>query len=354
MRRPGFEWDEPPSELERALLDAARNDRIPAALQARMAEALRVQAPPAPSPPAPSPGPDVRWALPKLSLWGSLGALMLVGAGYVVFGTGARLEPAPHLDADPARKQASVVRQSASGAGHSGGPRTGQGSPELHRGPSASSTISRGAVGSPNPTHQPRAPEARPARAGQAARIAPRGAGQAEAPPLGPAQEPLPRPLSGHPAGSRAAAAFAPRRSGSAHAADGVRHGATPLGRIPPPSAAGERSGASGEGAASRAEPSRAPAQRSPASGLQQELALLERARDALRAGAYPQAKRLLHEHGQRFSPGSLKPEADALRVQVLAAAGERAEARRLARRFLERYPAHPLARHVVEPLAQP
>jgi hypothetical protein len=65
---------------------------------------------------------------------------------------------------------------------------------------------------------------------------------------------------------------------------------------------------------------------------LQQELALLDRARRALQRGDAPEAMAALDAHGER---GVLTPEARVLRIEALVLRGDRAGARRLADTFL-------------------
>src|SRR5690606_26967779 len=60
---------------------------------------------------------------------------------------------------------------------------------------------------------------------------------------------------------------------------------------------------------------------------LNEEVALLDRARSAVRAGHPADALTRLDEHSARFPKGSLALEAQVLRVQALAAAGRTEEA---------------------------
>jgi hypothetical protein len=104
------------------------------------------------------------------------------------------------------------------------------------------------------------------------------------------------------------------------------------------------------------APPARASTQRAalaPVASLQEELALLERARHALRTGAQPEAQRLLALHAQLFTHAALEPEAEALRIELWAQRGERARAKRAAEHFLRRYADHPLAPRVTRIAAQ-
>jgi hypothetical protein len=73
--------------------------------------------------------------------------------------------------------------------------------------------------------------------------------------------------------------------------------------------------------------------------GLNEELALLDKARFAVRSGHPSDALARLDEHSARFPKGSLALEAQVLRVQALAGAGRREEASRRAKRILSRSP---------------
>jgi len=80
---------------------------------------------------------------------------------------------------------------------------------------------------------------------------------------------------------------------------------------------------------------------------LAAEVALLDRARGALRTGDLAGALAALDEHAAGFADGALVPEATVIRIDVLVARGARDDARALARDFLTRYPRSPLATRV-------
>jgi hypothetical protein len=80
---------------------------------------------------------------------------------------------------------------------------------------------------------------------------------------------------------------------------------------------------------------------------LREELALLDAARAALAVHESGRALQLLDRHAAEFSRGHLGPEADALRIDAYVQRGASDRAERLSRRFLARYPAHPLAAHI-------
>ena len=82
-------------------------------------------------------------------------------------------------------------------------------------------------------------------------------------------------------------------------------------------------------------------------SSFAEELALLDRARAALRAGAPDRASRTLAQYRKRFAHGALAPEADVLQIETLFASGSSSEAQRLAKQFLSNHPQHPGAARV-------
>lgn len=86
---------------------------------------------------------------------------------------------------------------------------------------------------------------------------------------------------------------------------------------------------------------------------IQEELSLLDRARVAVRSRDGAGALGLLDEHSQRFSHGVFQPEAQVLRIEALAASGERQRAQALGRSFLQHYSGHPLAEHVSKLIAR-
>lgn len=93
--------------------------------------------------------------------------------------------------------------------------------------------------------------------------------------------------------------------------------------------------------AAPLAAPSPAPA---PAGDLRDQIALVDAARTAVKAGSTERALVLLRRYEVSYPGGAFRPEALALRIEALDEAGHAAEARALAREFLTRYPHSPLA----------
>lgn len=73
-------------------------------------------------------------------------------------------------------------------------------------------------------------------------------------------------------------------------------------------------------------------------SHLAEEIALVDSARRALLAGDAATVLRLVGEHEASFASGAFVVERDALRVEALALAGRKAEAKREARRFIQRH----------------
>ncbi len=83
------------------------------------------------------------------------------------------------------------------------------------------------------------------------------------------------------------------------------------------------------------------------AAQLAEEARLLRDAETARRGGDVGLATQRLDEHRRRFPRGALATEREAARILVLCDAGRAAEAKKLAARFLRRYPRSPLADRV-------
>lgn len=86
---------------------------------------------------------------------------------------------------------------------------------------------------------------------------------------------------------------------------------------------------------------------RPPATRLDEQLALIGKARAALETNDAAAAMRTLDSYGAQFPQGALGEEAELLRVRATAQAGDRTGARRLAEAFLIRHPASPYAARV-------
>ena len=72
---------------------------------------------------------------------------------------------------------------------------------------------------------------------------------------------------------------------------------------------------------------------------LREELEALDHARSALLGQSPARALQLVDEYEQRFPKGRLRLEAEALRIDALARAGQHAQAQSRAKRFVERHP---------------
>lgn len=85
----------------------------------------------------------------------------------------------------------------------------------------------------------------------------------------------------------------------------------------------------------------------SPGEGLAEEVASLQEARAALAAGALQRALASLDAHARRFPQGRLGLEAEVLRIEALARAGDHASAAARARAFAAAHPGSPYASRV-------
>lgn len=93
--------------------------------------------------------------------------------------------------------------------------------------------------------------------------------------------------------------------------------------------------------------PARSAARATQAPTLADEVALVARARTALRAGDLAGASDALDAHDRAFPRGALAEEAEALRVEIASRSGDGPRAERLARAFLTRHPSSPHAARV-------
>jgi hypothetical protein len=96
--------------------------------------------------------------------------------------------------------------------------------------------------------------------------------------------------------------------------------------------------------------PAKAPVPRSAERGaetLSLELAALEQSRAALAKREYSTALRLLDDYARRFPKRRLDSEATVLRIEALAARGDRAQALRVGNQFLATHANSPYARRV-------
>ena len=91
-----------------------------------------------------------------------------------------------------------------------------------------------------------------------------------------------------------------------------------------------------------------------PADSLALELAAIEEARGALGKHDYALALRLLDDYSRRFGKRHLDSEATVLRIETLAAKGDRVAATRLGKSFLAGHPNGPYARRVRSLVGEP
>jgi hypothetical protein len=95
------------------------------------------------------------------------------------------------------------------------------------------------------------------------------------------------------------------------------------------------------------APPSRALTREAPEADLNAELAAIEEARRALRTGDGDGALKKLDDYLVRFPRARLREEEESVRVDALAASGNRARARSVGAAFLRTWPASPYAPRV-------
>jgi len=84
-----------------------------------------------------------------------------------------------------------------------------------------------------------------------------------------------------------------------------------------------------------------------PVSDLRGEIALLDAVRAAVAAGSDARALALLRRYEARYPTGTFRPEATALRIEVLARLGQTRQAEALGADFLAAHPDSPLAARV-------
>jgi hypothetical protein len=90
-------------------------------------------------------------------------------------------------------------------------------------------------------------------------------------------------------------------------------------------------------------EPARAPVPVPSSSQLAGEIATLDQAKHAVKAGDAQRALKILDSYDTTFATGALAPEAAALRIEALARAGRRAEAQAALGSFRSSHPESPL-----------
>jgi TolA-binding protein len=306
------------SDLERELLDAGKNETMPAALREQMERALGLYG-------APAAGGQVRarveaatgvkasaivWISAGVVVLGVVGGLVGVRLGSRLFSPGAVVPvAAPAAPEQPARVAApSVAGGEAARVVAVAAPAGSDGAPGL-------------GASAPAATPPPRR-SAAPVRLHSRAHAAASHAGTARA-----AGTPRNHALSS----SSSSESVAPVESAAA-AAD------APVAEAP------ARAVAPSEPKPSAKKVSPARAAVAPPGDLRAEIDLIDGARAALRAGDTAQAMDLLGQHAMHFPHGALAPEETALRVEALMRMGRTAEAKAYARRFVAANPASPLA----------
>ena len=314
------------SDFERELLDAGKNESMPAALREQMERALGLGG-------AAPAGAPVR-ARVEAATGVKASAMVWISAGVVVLGVvggivgsfaGARLGSRlfPPREVAPATARASSEQPAA---------------------PSSAAASSSASAGTPAT-----APGAIPAAPAAAA-----------APAVAPIVHVSPSPIApvrrlvavASLSRSRARIRSAPRHGHDAApvSASSPSTAAAPVApaEVPTPVASSVPADESTPAAPSRAgrstpEPSKGSGP-PPSGDLRAEIDLIDRARAALRAGDTSEALDLLGRHAVRFPHGALAPEETALRVEALMRGGRTAEARAYARRFIAANPASPLS----------
>jgi len=298
------------SDFERELLDAGRNDGMPAAMREQMERALGFSGAAMPATPMRARVEAATGVKASAMVWISAGVVVLGVVGGIV---GARLESRlfpPHAVA-PATALPAVSPSPPSTSSST--------SPSPSSSSSSASAEPRPAPGLAAPARpRVRVAEARSETASKARDRRTRA-------PRSPAKA----APSAAPAASVTAETAAPAAADTAADRSALEPQA-------PAVAARERRPASREGAPR--------ALVAPPGDLRAEIDLIDGARAALRAGETAHALDLLGNHAVHFPRGLLVPEETALRVEALMRLGRTAEARAYARRFVADNPASPLA----------
>ena len=348
------------SDVERELLGAAREDRMPAELEARLRDALAFAPGSAPVPTSASVETAPRASFSdtararslfagKLPLWGMLGVVALAVVGYAVLSryasqpmaAASRQQVAPRMRSsatDQVRAHESVASQ------RDARPPAAPSAPRE----STDVTFANAQVGASS----------------EAASAQPGGAGLRSANALAGARRDA---SSAHEDGAgreasrgqRASMADA-RRDGSARAVarphDGARPEAASLRpraatgadsqAVPPPAAetAAAQTPRSGVSPAHEANSASAHAAHSgEADQLRLEAQLLQLARSALGHGALSEARQWLARYQAQFARGALQPESQVLEIELAVRSGARTAAKTQAQQFLAQHPNHPL-----------
>ncbi len=324
------------SDLERELLEAGKNETMPAALREQMERALGFS--------GAAPGGGHARARVEAATGVKASAIVWISAGVVVLGVvggligslaGARLGPEPARVVAPAVAPATIEPPApppGAAVSSAGGSRVV--APLL---PPAGLEVTPGAGAASAPV----VPPARRAGALAAASMRAHSHSRSHATV---SRADIARAAGtgrGHAASASSSVAKPVAPAESVSAAVGAPPDA-PIAEAPPRAAA---AGEQQKPSANKSAPARAAA--APSSDLRAEINLIDGARAALRAGDTAAAMDLLGKHAVHFPHGALAPEETALRVEALMRMGRTAEARAYARRFVAANPASPLAERI-------
>jgi len=309
------------SEVERELLGAAREERMPAELEARLRDALAFAPGMAEVPSSAAQNASLndtararQLFAGKLPLWGLLGIVAIGAISYYALSPGAsqplaagtREQAAAPAQVsathEVARREASASAQQANGAEAARREATAQ---------EAAGALRNG-VGSASARADADSPRevASAQRAGSGRVVArARDGKRPEALSAPPRAVTSVEPLVAPPMASENSAAQATR----AHEPNDVRAHAAHSGKAATPDQ------------------------------LRLEAQLLEMARSALGHGALPEARQWLARYQARFARGALQPESQVLGIELAVRAGARTTAKAQAEHFLAQYPHHPL-----------
>jgi hypothetical protein len=323
------------SDLERQLLDAGKNETMPAALREQMERALGLTG-------AAATGGMVRARVEAATgvkasaiFWISAGVVVLaVVGGLVGVRLGSRLFPA--RAGVPVAAPAAAPEPSASVAAPSVA--SGGAAPVAAVAAPAPAPAGMGVAPDPGAAASPSPPRARRAVALAAAPVRLHSRAHAAASHAGTARGAGTR--RNHAAATASSASSAKPVAPVDNAAAAIdKPSDAPIAAAPLRAATSEQ-----EPAAKKAPPARAAV---PAGDLRAEIDLIDGARAALRAGDTAEAMDRLGQHAMHFPHGALAPEETALRVEALMRMGRTAEAKAYARRFVAANPASPLAERV-------
>ena len=306
------------SQFERELLDAGKNESMPAALREQMERALGLPGASAPGVPVRARVEAATGVKASAMVWISAGVVVLGVVGGII-GSFASARLASRLFSPPAAAPVITPAPPASAAAV-------ETVAPVAAAPAVAALAAREVAPPVSPTRTApaqRSPSvASPARAHAQTRAHVRSA----------------VPRHGHGVSSVSASSPAPAVAPAEAPTLGVSADeSTPA--APSPAVAARDIPKS-----SSPEPSKGSSAPAPSGDLRAEIDLIDGARAALRAGDTAEALDLLGRHAVHFPHGAFAPEETALRVEALMRRGRTAEARAYARRFIAANPASPLA----------